>query len=147
MKLFPAILAFAAAVACGGGGTTSPATVDPAVGHYALQSVGGKPLPALVSQTSTQTTTITFGSMDIHSSGTVVFSYDETISTSGTSSVRTNNAQGTWARSANVLEFQNVVLNGGVTITVNVAESAGGITLSGQAFNEVGGDFFYQKTK
>jgi hypothetical protein len=148
MKLFPALLMLAVSVGCGGDGATPPATVDPAIGQYVLQTVGGKPLPAVVSQTSAQTTTVTSGTLALNAGGTMTLSFDETqtLTASGQVTPRTDQAEGTWIRSASGLSFRNVTVNGGPTETVNVAESATGITLSGPLFTESGGDFFYRKS-
>ena len=146
MKLFAASLIVAAIVACGGDGSTTPVTTDPAVGQYVLQTVGGQSLPAVVSQNNVQTTTVTSGTMDLNAAGAVMFTYDtQTVPASGQPSQRTNEAQGTWIRTGSGLSLKNVTVNGGPEIAVEAVESSTGITLRGSLFTENGGDFFFRK--
>ncbi len=117
----------AASLACGGD-STSPGTVE---GQYALRSIGGKALPAVVDEDSTEKTEVTSGSitLDANSVFTLALAFRRTrgiqsITSSGTST-------GTWTRSGSTVTMRTsngAVVPGalsGTTITVDMRGAAG----------------------
>ncbi|MDQ6769989.1 MAG: hypothetical protein M3Z54_08380 [Gemmatimonadota bacterium] len=149
MRISVLLGAVCALNACGSASdTAAPITVDPVVGNYALQTVGGKILPALVSQNASGSRSIVSGNLSMEASRNYVITFDDkTVDGNGVASTRTNTAAGTWVKSGSgVVSFSDATVNGGPSVVVTGVATANNFNLSGSLFNEVGGDFFFSRT-
>jgi hypothetical protein len=132
--LFRATCAFSAVllaitVACGDN-STDPGTIE---GVYTLRTIGGKPLPSVIAENSTEKTELTSGSIELGANSvfTLTLAFRRTIGirefeSSGTST-------GTWTRSGSTVTMRSgeggVVAGAlsGATITVNMTGAQGAV--------------------
>ena len=112
----------AASLACGDD-STSPGTIE---GLYTLRTIGGKPLPGVIAENSSEKTELTSGSITLGANGvfTLALAYRRTVGINAIESAGTST--GTWTRSGSTVTMRSGeggVVPGtlsGTTITVNM---------------------------
>jgi hypothetical protein len=147
MKLILILGTIGLLAACGAPDSSAPLQIDPLVGSYVLQTVGGRTLPAVSSQTGTYTRSITAGTMVLEVNDAFDLTYTERISNNGVVSTEVIRWSGTWWRSSSdgaYLQFKLLDLPG--VDTQLGTTSPAGITMTGLIFTENGGAFFYAKS-
>jgi hypothetical protein len=130
---------------CGGDSVTGTLETDPLVDTYALQSVGGKPVPAVTFQSGTSTTTVTKGSLELTDQGTFRLRWTRRTDKNGVEAELAEfEMSGTWSKlGASSIALTEVPLFGSVGNSYTVAISGVNLTATGTYFSQVGGDFVF----
>jgi hypothetical protein len=137
--------------ACGSSDSTAPPEIDPLVGQYVLQTVGGKTMPTVVWQYATVTHEVTAGTLSLEREGIFSLSYTYKAMDNGAPlSTSVISFTGSWVRNGTAtVTFRNVNYPGGTPQLVGIQTNTG-VIVSGAVFTDqwsvLGSDFFFSKS-
>lgn len=116
-----------ASVACGD--STGPKAIE---GIYALRTIGGNPLPAVIEQNRTEKNEITAGSITLGAGTTFTIKLSLRTTAGSRVDMLSGESTGTWTRSGSTVTMNatdgevTAAVVSGATLTVNVDDGGGG---------------------